>query len=83
MFRYIFMIATSIYRYIETYLAILSSDLATNAIKTHYIHWKRTAAYSPDINTIELVWSDLQIFLREKKCRSFDEIALSVRLLLL
>jgi len=58
-------------------------DLATNALKAHYIHWKRTAAYSPDINTIELVWSDLQIFLREKKFRSFDEIALSVRLLLL
>ena len=55
-------------------------DLATNALKAHYIHWKRTAAYSPDINIIELVWSDLKRFLRERNCRSFDDLVLSVRL---
>ncbi len=44
------------------------------------IHWEGTTAYSPDINIIELVCSDLKTFIGKRNCRSIDDLVFSVRL---
>ncbi len=43
-----------------------TNPLSIDALRAHHIHWERTAAYSPDKNTIELVWSDLKTFIRKR-----------------
>ena len=47
---------------------------------TYYlIKQKRTAAFSPDINIIELVWADLKQYLRKKKYSTLEEWVKGVR----
>jgi len=43
-----------------------TNPLSIDALRANHIHWERTAAYSPDKNTIELVWSDLKTFIRKR-----------------
>ena len=57
-----------------------TNPLSIDALRAHHIHWERTAAYSPDINIIELVWSDLKTFIRNRNCTSIDDLVFSVRL---
>jgi len=57
-----------------------TNSLSIDALRAHHIHWERTAAYSPDINIIELVWSDLKTFIRKRNCSSIDDLVFSVRL---
>ena len=40
---------------------------------------KRTAAYSPDLNIIELVWHDLKDFIRKQVCRDIVSLILAIR----
>ena len=40
----------------------------------------RTPAQSPDINVIELLWSDLKRFVRSRNTRTVNQIVESVRL---
>jgi len=57
-----------------------TDNLSTDALRAHGIHWERTAAFSPDLNIIELVWSDLKRFIRERNCVNIDDLVVSIRL---
>ena len=40
---------------------------------------KRTAAFLPDINVIELVWHDLEEYIRKHKCHILEDLVFYVR----
>ena len=38
----------------------------------------RAPANSPDLNPIELIWSDLKHFIRRKFCSNWDQVRLAI-----
>ncbi|CAF1081318.1 unnamed protein product [Brachionus calyciflorus] len=72
------MFQNNLYRYgyeriIETHLKnLVNAKLQSICLET--------PAQSPDINVIELVWSDLKRFVRSKQPKTVDDIVKSVRL---
>ncbi|CAF0881438.1 unnamed protein product [Brachionus calyciflorus] len=57
-----------------------TSRLYRQALIDNRIIWVRTPAQSPDINIIELLWSDLKRFVRSRDTTTINEIVKSVRI---
>ncbi len=56
-----------------------TSKLCSRTIKQLKIKWIKSPPLSPDLNPIELVWSDMKRFIRKRFCSSVAELKQAVK----
>lgn len=49
------------------------------ALEDARIKWDKSPPQSPDLNPIEMLWSDLKRFIRKQQCRSITEVTNAIQ----
>lgn len=56
-----------------------TSALCMTSLIDSGINWIRSPPFSPDLNPIEWVWSDLKRFVRKQKCKTKNEVITAIK----